>query len=515
MSDSSGGGAGAPVNDTNLELDSKGMDEQNQARNDTMGNGSLYSDRVKVTIARSERLKRNVLEINLESEAEADKIDKEMMAKLFKTMGFRKEELEGYQLSGKRKLFVWFKVDVDLSKYCRDECFRVAPGVKTALIKPMDNKEVIVTIKGININTPDTLVFSYLSHFGKLVSQKVLYDTEKDGPLEGLKNGDRKFKMDFSGGRDMGTFHLVDGANVIVSYAGQRKTCGRCHGDSRSCPGGGWARSCDQKGGSRVELRDHMRQLWSNIGFNPDKFESDRASDDAADLDVLSFTPPARVAVSETAKAKFSGVYIRNFPRDMSLTDMQTLLEDKGLPVGHDKISILKYKRSVGADIEDLPADICMKLIEAVNDQFIETLDRKLYCSGVSDLVTPEKPSHSAPVLNILASSNIPGLPEAERKKIEVKPRKPNRQVNVMATPGVGKNSREGLDISSSDEESDTDSCHSKTTKSKIKQYQDLVQKEKLAAASQRLANKRGPDQLSPHEVSRRQKMKEGSTSSM
>ena len=98
MSDSSGGGAGAPVNDTNLELDSKGMDEQNQARNDTMGNGSLYSDRVKVTIARSERLKRNVLEINLESEAEADKIDKEMMAKLFKTMGFRKEELEGYQL---------------------------------------------------------------------------------------------------------------------------------------------------------------------------------------------------------------------------------------------------------------------------------------------------------------------------------------------------------------------------------------------------------------------------------
>ena len=70
----------------------------------------------------------------------------------------------------------------------------------------------------------------------------VVYDVEKDGPLKGLKNGDRKYKMDFSGWRNMGTFHLIDGANVMVSYAGQRKTCGRCHGDSRSCPGRGWAK---------------------------------------------------------------------------------------------------------------------------------------------------------------------------------------------------------------------------------------------------------------------------------
>ena len=49
----------------------------------------LYSDRVKVTIARSERLKRNVLEINLESEADADKLDSAGMAKLFKEMGLK------------------------------------------------------------------------------------------------------------------------------------------------------------------------------------------------------------------------------------------------------------------------------------------------------------------------------------------------------------------------------------------------------------------------------------------
>ena len=54
-------------------------------------------------------------------------------------------------------------------------------------------------------------MFSYLIHFKKLTSQTVVYDIEKEGPLKGLKNGDRKFKMDFSGGRNMGTFHLING----------------------------------------------------------------------------------------------------------------------------------------------------------------------------------------------------------------------------------------------------------------------------------------------------------------
>ena len=168
-------------------------------------------------------------------------------------------------------------------------------------------KQVIVTIKGIHLNTPDTLLFTYLSHFGKLDSQKVVYDFVKDGPLQGLKNGDRKYKMDFTGGRNMGTFHLVDGANVMVNYAGQRKTCGRCHSDSRSCLGGGWARSCEQRAGVKVDLREHMKQLWLSIGFSPANFEDKDASDNVTELDVHSnFTPPTCAVVTEGAKAKFS-----------------------------------------------------------------------------------------------------------------------------------------------------------------------------------------------------------------
>ena len=193
--------------------------------------GGLYSDRVKVTIARSERLKRNVLEINSENDPDASRIDKVLMANLFETMVIKKDEMEGNKLAGIRNLFVWFKEGIDLHQFCRDKCFRVAQGVKTSIIKPMDKKEVVVTIKGININTPKSFVFTYLSYFGTLVRQKVVYDVEREGPLEGLTNGDRKYKMDFTGGRNMGTFHLIDGSSWMVSYAGQRKTCGRCHGE--------------------------------------------------------------------------------------------------------------------------------------------------------------------------------------------------------------------------------------------------------------------------------------------
>ena len=140
MSDFSGGTTNTP-------------DPMDMGQQATKANGSLYSDRVKITIARSERLKRNVLEVDLQSEATADRIDPEATAKLLQSMGIIQPDLEGYQLSGKKKLYVWLKEGIDLTKYCRDECYRVAPGVKTALIKPMDNKEVVDTIKRININT--------------------------------------------------------------------------------------------------------------------------------------------------------------------------------------------------------------------------------------------------------------------------------------------------------------------------------------------------------------------------
>ena len=75
-------------------------------------------------------------------------------------------------------------------------------------------------------------------------SQKVIYEIDKEGPFTGLYNGDRRYLVDFSTGRNMGSYHLIDGVKIRVSYSGQRRTCGRCHKTSDECPGKG---HCNRK----------------------------------------------------------------------------------------------------------------------------------------------------------------------------------------------------------------------------------------------------------------------------
>ena len=132
-----------------------------------------WANRPKVTISRNERLKRNVLEINLEIDVKAGKIEKESLAKLFTRMGVRTGELEGFQIK-RRKVFAWLVEGTDLARFITDQCYQIAPGMKTSVIKPMDKREVQVLILGININTPDSFLFSYLAFFGKVSSHKVI-----------------------------------------------------------------------------------------------------------------------------------------------------------------------------------------------------------------------------------------------------------------------------------------------------------------------------------------------------
>ena len=92
-------------------------------------------------------------------------------------------------------------------------------------------------------------MIQYLSLFGKVIKYEVVYVRNKEGTLEGFKNGDRKFLMDFSGGRNMGTYHIIDGCNVKISYQGQRRTCGRCHNIAPNCVGGAMPKTVKRKGG--------------------------------------------------------------------------------------------------------------------------------------------------------------------------------------------------------------------------------------------------------------------------
>ena len=144
--------------------------------------------------------------------------------------------------------------------------------------------------------------------------------------------------VDFTASKGMGTYHLIDGESVTVSYSGQRRTCGRCHQDGRTCPGGGWARACEEKGTPRLEMRDHMRKLWAEIGFKPDGYElgGGEVMEEDLESEAKGFTPPAKTQVSEEAKELFSAVQVSNLPDKVDKEDLMNMLKEHGLPEGMD-----------------------------------------------------------------------------------------------------------------------------------------------------------------------------------
>ena len=81
-------------------------------------------------------------------------------------------------------------------------------------------------------------MIDYLAKFGKIVTNKVVHGVFLEGPLEGFRNGDRSFKLEVKPGKNIGSFHVIDGQKVSLRYLGQQQTCGRCHKTPKNCKGG-------------------------------------------------------------------------------------------------------------------------------------------------------------------------------------------------------------------------------------------------------------------------------------
>ena len=79
------------------------------------------------------------------------------------------------------------------------------------MVKPAGKREVIVKLKGVHPNTMDDVVMDYLSKFAKLITKKVVYGIFGEGPLEGIRNGDRSYKMEVNLKVNTGTYHVIDG----------------------------------------------------------------------------------------------------------------------------------------------------------------------------------------------------------------------------------------------------------------------------------------------------------------
>ena len=73
----------------------------------------------------------------------------------------------------------------------------------------------------------------------------------------------------------MGTYHILGGARCRIAYPGNVQTCARCHNFPKACPGSGMAKSCEEKGGKRRSLSDHMRRVWAKLsGEDPNLDDS-------------------------------------------------------------------------------------------------------------------------------------------------------------------------------------------------------------------------------------------------
>ena len=419
-----------------------------------------YSDRLKVNVSRSERLKRKVLEINLDvDEGIKLKLEPSDVHKTLARIGIDSQShMEGCQIcpGNSRKISVWLKDGCDIGRFCKDESYKVADGVKTGLIKPADKSEVTVLVKNLGFNTPDSLVLDYLSKHGKVMSEKVIYDKEKEGPFKGLFNGNRKYLVDFSKGINAGSYHLLDGAKILISYSGQQKTCGRCHQVSNKCPGGGFAQTCEAKNGKRVTLIDHMKAHWAAIGFKPSEFqlklnEEDENINDTADAVIKTnntFTPPPKETMEAEASATgatqtIAGVVIKSLPESLPEKDIIQFLKSKGLE-NKGQLKIHHNKKNTNVDIEDIGDVTANTLIKNIHEKVF--FNKKVYCRAFLHVHTPTKPpaTQEKDSLNkndqvsentgspLLKPNIPPGLPEEEVKKAARKAAREKRKKDKM-----------------------------------------------------------------------------------
>ena len=255
-----------------------------------------YADKAKMNIRYDQKLKRNVLDIEVEKDNFEDEmiLSAESLEKLLTKINMNiKTHVEGYQVSfgtKKAKIEVLCKAGLDLDQFCIQESVQVKRGVKTNFIRPAGRRDVEVTVTGLGFNTPDSLVQEYISKFGgELMTKDVIYERFGVGPFAGKVNGVRKYQVDFSKTKNkMGTFHLLEGRKIKVFYRGNRSTCGWCHEDTTKCKGAARAKSCKESGAQQVHLGDHMKKVWREVNFSPETFTVPEGDyDDLVDPDNL------------------------------------------------------------------------------------------------------------------------------------------------------------------------------------------------------------------------------------
>ena len=348
---------------------------------------------------------KNVLQIVLEKDIRgAFMVSNHDCARVMKKIGLDQRpgvQVDSVQIcpNGRGRILITLKDSVAIENFCRYDIFEVTEsGIRTVNVKPAGKRDAVVIVKGLHLNTKDQWVMDYLGKFGKLVTSKVIYHTFGDGPLHGLKNGDRSYKVELKPNVNIGTYHVLDGNKVTLRYPGQQQTCARCHETPQNCRGGGMARRCEAAGGLRVEFSEYIMGLWNKIGYVPGELEvaavfDDHGEDTVQEISVHlqaggHFTP---VKVTSDPDL-FKGVTIKQFPKDTDHGAIMEFLAIAGLPEASKESVVIKSNGTV--TIRDLDNAVCKSLIENIHSK--KKFDRKLFCNGIIPR-TPDKPANDSP----------------------------------------------------------------------------------------------------------------------
>ena len=249
----------------------------------------------------------------------------------------------------------------------------------------------------------------------------------------------------------MGTYHFLDGARVRIFYRGNEKTCGRCHEPARSCPGKGMARDCDSAGGPRVNLADHMRKLWGQIGFQPASFTLP-TGDDTSDQNDKPIAEKSRFHRNENPKVftedvmeKFVGMTIANINLEVSDENVKKFISEYvSEEIDEKEIDVVRDQRKVTVTIsKTLNANTIKEAMSKINfnDCKEKFFGRPLYCRPLRN-ITPEKVSSKdsgniSPTAKTGATPKIPGLVEessenSSAKKAAKKERQKQRKAEEL-----------------------------------------------------------------------------------
>ena len=342
--------------------------------------------------------RKNVLEVVLEKDVKgAFNVTESECLHLLKKLGVDPRpgvHLDQIQIcpSGRGVILITLKQGVDITRFCRYDVFQITnSGIRAVNVKPAGKREVVLTLRGLHPNTRDDGVINYLGKFGKVITNKVVYGTFGNGPLLGIKNGDRSYKVEINPGINVGNYHAIDGQRVTIRYPGQLQTCARCFETARTCKGGAIARKCEAQNGPKVEFSAYIQDLWKKIEYEPGMVEMAAIYDDHGEADdgqdlVTQAGGPFSPDIRRSEPEKFGGVSIKHFPRDTDTGEIIEYLVNAGLPESAKDTVLVKSNGTVA--ITELDNEVCLKLIENIHNKV--AFGKKIFCNGIIPL-TPEK----------------------------------------------------------------------------------------------------------------------------